>query len=511
MTGFLAQFSEFHFIRPLWLLLVAAALLPWWLVRSRSQKLTAPIGGLAPHLAAALTVGGESRRRLLPIDGVLVFTVLATLAAAGPTWSRVANPLVAPTAPLAVVLKVSTSMDQVDIAPSRLERAKHKILDLLAGRAGARTALVAYAGTAHRVVPMSEDPEILKPFIQGLSSDVMPRDGADAGAALRLAAEMLSAETTPGAILFVADTIDNADFPAFTAHAADGGAPVIVLAVIKDPAAGDAAGRLPGVTRVALTPDQGDVHAIERRVTAAYRATLAGDDRLKWEDRGWLLAWPAAFLVLFWFRRGWTMRWGAAVVVALHGLAGDPARAEGLADWFLTPDQQGQIAYRDKRFGDAADLFTDPVWKGHALYRAGRYEEAAKILARLDTSDAAFTAGMSHIKSRGYRDAIRSFEIALKRDPKHAAAARNLEIARAILKYVEEAREASDTGEEAGIGADDVVFDNEEGKGADTQMKVETDKAPGLESAEMWMRSVDTNTGDFLRSRFLLESSRSGE
>ncbi|TDJ68701.1 MAG: VWA domain-containing protein, partial [Proteobacteria bacterium] len=127
-----------------------------------------PSGALAPHLAAALTVGARGTGGVMAIDGVAVCAALIALATAGPTWNRVPNPLVAQTAPLAIVLEVSKTMLQADVAPNRLERAKHKILDLLAVRAGARTALIAYAGSAHRVTPLTEDPEILKPFLEGL-------------------------------------------------------------------------------------------------------------------------------------------------------------------------------------------------------------------------------------------------------------------------------------------------------------------------------------------------------
>ncbi len=54
-------------------------------------------------------------------------------------------------APLMIVLALSSSMDQPDVAPTRLERAKQKVSDLIAARAGARSGLIAYAGTAHLV------------------------------------------------------------------------------------------------------------------------------------------------------------------------------------------------------------------------------------------------------------------------------------------------------------------------------------------------------------------------
>ena len=144
------------------------------------------------------------------------------------------------------------------------------------------------------------------------------------------------------------------------------------------------------------------------------------------------------------------------------------------------------------------------MWKGHALYRSGKYSEAAQVFGRLLSAEAAFAQGVAHVKTREYREGIAAFETALERDPHHAGSLRNLEIARAILAYVETAREQSDTGEESGIGADDVAFDNESGGGTETTItggdQIE------METAEQWMRTVDTRTADFLRIRFALEA-----
>jgi len=397
-------------------------------------------------------------------------------------------------------------MLSTDVAPSRLERAKQKILDLISTRTGARTALIAYAGSAHRVAPLTEDPEVLKPFLEGLSPEVMPAKGENATAALELARAVLAAEEAPGAILFVLDDLDRADLPAFERHAAEGGPRVVFLSVGGSEAGLDDLSRISGAVVVRVTPDAADVTEIDRRVASAYRDALTRDERQKWEDRGWILVWPAALLLLLWFRRGWTMRWGLALAVTLSGAPGEMARADGIADWFLTPDQQGRLAYEDKEFAQAADFFEDPMWKGYALYRSGKYSEAAQVFGRFRSAEAAFAQGLAQIKTREYREGIAAFKAALERDPRHAAALRNLEIARAILAYVETAREQSDTGEESGIGADDVAFDNESGGGTETtitggdQMKMET--------AEQWMRTVDTRTADFLRIRFALEAAR---
>ena len=94
-AGLLSGLDFFHFLRPWWLALIPAALILWWRIRSRATVRPHPPAGIAPHLAAALTVGGGGASRILAIDGVIATVFLISLGAAGPTWSRVPNPLVA--------------------------------------------------------------------------------------------------------------------------------------------------------------------------------------------------------------------------------------------------------------------------------------------------------------------------------------------------------------------------------------------------------------------------------
>lgn len=504
MNGIGVALEAFHFLRPEWLLLLPVIALQWWMIRRARTRRAPPTDGIAPHLRAALTVGAEARRRLRPIDGVALTLACATLGAAGPTWSRVPDPMVSQAAPVVVVLKVTPSMEATDIAPSRLERAKQKIRDFLDLRGNARTALVAYSGSAHAVVPMSEDSSILVPYLEGLSPDVMPKEGARAAQALDLALSLLAAEDAPGAVLFVVDSIDPADVESL-----DGAArPLSVLAMLPDGSRDRGLDALSAEV-VQASPDNGDVRRLDRLLNAAYRQALLENADQPWEDRGAWLAWPAALLMLLWFRRGWTMRWSALALAAALCASPQAGRADGIADWFLTPDQQGQIAYRDRDFGRAAELFTDPLRRGHALYRDGQYAAAVEVLDRLDTAQAAFIQGMANIRNRAYRDGVRSFETALERDPEYPGAAENLEVAREIVAYVERVQEQSDIGEQPDMGADEVRFDNEENKGTETQMEVPQDTGDGAPlTTDQWMNSVDTETGDFLRQRFALEAAR---
>lgn len=504
MTEVLQFLDAFHFMRPAWLFAVPAIAWLWWRARRRESGKSMPDAKIAPHLRDALTVGARNARRLRPSDAVAVVLVLTAVATAGPTWSRVADPFVAATAPVVIVLEVSTSMSETDVAPSRLERGKQKIRDLLALRAGARTALVAFAGTAHRVLPMTDDPAVMAPYLQDLTPEVMPEDGANATAALEIATTMLASEAASGGVLFVVDGLLPVDLDALDAA----GLPALaVLAVVPEDFvdAGLAALGDGRVTRV--TPDGKDIRRLDRIFDAAYRRSLLDNESQPWNDRGWLLAVPAAFLALFWFRRGWTTRLGAGLLAVLLSGPIEIARAEGVADWFLTADQQGQLAYDRHDFDRAAELYVEPFRQAYAMYRDGQYSRAAELFGRLDTAAAAFAEGMARVRNREYRDSVRAFEKTLERDPDFPGAAENLETARMIVSYIEEAREESDTGEDGGIGADEIVVDNDSDRGVETRIQADPDNGELL-SADQWMNGVDTRTGDFLRQRFAIEVSR---
>lgn len=196
------------------------------------------------------------------------------------------------------------------------------------------------------------------------------------------------------------------------------------------------------------------------------------------------------------------------MVTVLAGLALGYAgwRMDSYTLLWLTPDQQGRVAYENLRFSEAADHFEDPMSKGTAAYAAGRYEEAADAFGRIPSAVAFYNRGNSQMKSFDYAKAIKAYELAVAEEPDWTEAVENLQLARYVLDYIEQAREQSDTGDESELGADDYTFDNTEERGR--EMVITQESTIELESAEKWMRSVDTETRDFLRTRFSLEASQ---
>jgi Ca-activated chloride channel family protein len=176
---------------------------------------------------------------------------------------------------------------------------------------------------------------------------------------------------------------------------------------------------------------------------------------------------------------------------------------------WLTPDQQGRLAYEGLDFPGAAERFEDPSWKGVAAYEAGHYIDAAAAFGRVPTAESFYNRGNAFMKGREYGKAITAYQQAVAETAEWTKASENLELARYVLQYIEGAREQGDTGDESELGADDIVFDNKRERGK--EIVITQESTLQAESAEKWMRSVDTEARDFLRGRFALEASRGGE
>ncbi|MCA0901149.1 vWA domain-containing protein [Microbulbifer agarilyticus] len=549
LAGDLSSFlTAFHFLRPLWLLLLPIILTLWWRQRRPPERaVDKPSLPIAPHLARALSVGERDRAhwpRFLPIDALALLLALLTLATAGPAWTRLPDSLMGRTAPLVIAVQVNQSMTETDVAPSRLERAKQKVYDLLKRRDGAPTALIAYAGTAHRVVPLTEDQNLLRPYVEGLAADIMPVAGNHASSALNMAQSILQQAGTSGGILFLNDGIETTDVAHFNQRNRANTLGMLILL--------PSSAKIPGAEQVhdarveRVTPDTRDIEGFVRYFDSGFRQALARDENLQWDDRGWWLAWPAALLALLWFRRGWMLpatgsttafsipsstlstRAGASVglVLCIFSLLylltpwvtaqtsnaqtattsttavpqGPPANA--FLSRLFTPDQLGQWLMQRKEYARAADAFADVYHRGYAQYQAGHYEDAANTLAPLDAPEAIFTRAMAQVKSGQYQDAITGFEQVLQIDPNFPGAQENLQLSREILTYMEKSRGEEEEKYEQ-TESDDDRYDEQQ------QQEMEAPPTPvsGTEvNAEQWMSTLDTSTSEFLKQRFAVEA-----
>lgn len=309
-----STWDNFHFLRPWWLLgllpLVIAALVQW-----RRQRTQARWEGIIhPQLLEFLLVRGSSARRITPASVGLVAGVLAVLAAAGPSWRQQASELFNDEAALVIVLDVSRSMEATDVQPSRLQRAKQKIGDLLKLRGGAPTALIAYAGTAHTAIPLTPDPIIVEHLLPAITPRIMPVAGKDAGSALPVIEQVLEGRDAPATILLVSDATTPADTAAYGKFFAERNDQLLVWGIgtpeaetLFDREALETLAASSGGRFQALTLNDSDAQRIHARTNR--HLVAARNDFAPWVDDGYLLVAPLALLILLWFRRGWALSW----------------------------------------------------------------------------------------------------------------------------------------------------------------------------------------------------------
>lgn len=295
--------GEFHFIRPWWLLVLIPLALLAWAIRRRQDATQAWRGIIAPHLLPSLLSGQNRQSRFSPLLLIACGWFVAVIAIAGPTWPREPAPFADDTAALAIVVKVTPSMMTEDVQPSRLARAVQKIHDLLAQRRGAKTALIAYAGTAHQVMPPTTDAGIVDTFAQALDPKVMPSDGDAAADALRLADEALSGS---GSILWITDSIATEQNALLSAWRSKSRTPVRLLPPLLPGGELDslkAASRSVDAAVVRLSADNSDVSELARVAKFATAVTSEKSDR--WQETGYWLTPLLAVLLLPFFRKGW--------------------------------------------------------------------------------------------------------------------------------------------------------------------------------------------------------------
>ena len=301
--------ADFHFIRPFWLLSFIPVLLVWWgLVRRRDQVRRWQTM-IEPHLLKHLLVGEHSKNYLRPINLLLILWLMTVIALAGPTWQKEPSPFLDNEAGLMVLLKVSESMENSDVQPSRLERAKQKIRDLMEIRQGASTGLIVYSGSAHLVMPITRDDRIINMMLEDITPELMPVEGDVLTEALKLADRMVGQSGLPGSLLVIADTVAPGQQTDQNAHEIT--FPVQFLSMLPEGSSLDQ-----GLLTLAkkldarverLSIDQADVQQIAGRAETKQAEIVDPKQGERRKDSGYLLLPLIGLAMLMWFRKGWAL------------------------------------------------------------------------------------------------------------------------------------------------------------------------------------------------------------
>ncbi|EOX4912046.1 VWA domain-containing protein [Vibrio alginolyticus] len=544
-------FTQFHFIRPLWLLaLVPMFFLVWLRWREESKPSWKDI--LPEHLRNALTIGERGWRKQLPLKLLMLIVFIAIVICAGPTWQRESSPFGEDKASLLVVLDNSESMLQKDLPPSRLERSKQKIRDLLAARKGGKTGLVVFAGSAHVAMPITQDSKVFDPFLAAITPEIMPVQGKLAEKALPLIDQQLQGQ--PGStVLLVSDGVNPATIEQYQAYFSGKPYQLLILAagnadiVSNNPMDLDSLQKLASQTNgrlVEVTVDNSDIEQLNRYVERNMQ--LNGESSMPWKDMGYQLLFPIALFMMLWFRKGWLVQWCVIVMVSGTLLMPTSALAENISvkaeqpqvvqkvtafdkvtqwwwDLWLTPDQQGQRLFNQQAYLEAAKHFVDPLRKGTAYYYASEFELAHSAFLEMqnDPSEEVrdyglYNAASALARQREYlaaRDLLKSLankptlSERLRPDVEH-----NLKVIGGIVEDINRMSESqAGTEQEASteLGDNPQTAEGADEKTSAELMIKETLSADDIlgsqELADKWLKRVEADPKYFLNAKFQIQ------
>ncbi len=454
------SFSEFHFIRPTWLL----AILPYLVIvvlmlrnkLSRGNWSAVCDAELLPYLLQEKAV--HNSRWLLTTGAIAAFLVIVALA--GPSWQRVPSPVFRNDSALVVALNLSHSMDAEDIKPSRLIRARYKIADILKRRKDGQTALLVYSGAAFTVTPLTDDTETINSQLTALTTDIMPSEGNDTELVLKKAVDLFKqAGLQKGQILLITDSVDaDKTKPAVTALenyslsilgvGTAEGAPIalaqggflkdehgsIVIPKLNASDLAKLAQQGHGIYQ-SISTDDSDILALLSALEQPVQQQGKENKNLlldQWEDKGpWLLLLVLPLAALN-FRKG-------LLTIAFMLLLPLPKNSYAMEwkDLWQNKDQQAEQAYKNNQFEQAASLFENSNWKAAANYKAGAYDKALENLApKPDEKNAnvLYNQGNALAKSGQLEQALKAYEKALALNPADSDAKYNKELVEKALE-----------------------------------------------------------------------------
>ena len=547
------SWQEFHFLRPqfLWLMVLAMLVLIIALIGLRETVKWKDV--ISPHLRPfMIKKGSEGIKRWMHLAFFFCISI-AIIGVSGPTWRKIEEPEKILETPLVLLLDLSQSMMATDIQPTRLERAKFKIQDFLEAKPGARTALVGYAGTAHTIVPLTRDYNIIKSHIKTLSPDVMPFPGSDLERALILADTITSRTKAPGNILLISDDFSEDSFKLIQNFVITTNNQVTILPmntlaganvpgkrknqvlkdsngeIVKSSLDQKVLRKLASLEKVsvsALTLDKSDVQLLAKTISESLEFREEAEEKEdNWRDDGFWLIIPLVIIVLIWFRKGWVIY--SLVIMLTLSSCGKEAK---FVDLWETKDYQAQKHYDKTEYDQAGSLFTDPIHQGVAWYKAGDYDKAITAFEQDTTAMGAYNLGLAYYKNGDFAAAAIAFGTATELDPGFEAAKQNQEVAQQIIEGTspadpEEASEApkeqtaenmqNKDQEDLGGGGQEATEEDmkkerkEESVGTDTRTGKEMDEVPpdfqsgkSKNSQKVLMRKVDDDPSLFLKRKF---------
>jgi Ca-activated chloride channel family protein len=439
------DFEKFHFLRTEYWWVGILVLIIWlfgMLFFTESNRWKKHI---ATHLQPFVIQKGTTWKSRLIHISVLIMFAFGLLGFFGPTWNQVKTPAKKVTSQMVIALDLSQSMLAQDISPSRLERAKFKIFDLLEANPIAESNLLVFAGSTHTAVPFTTDYKLITDQLDGLKPSMMPVKGTGLNARFHTLDTLFSTNQAPGKVLLVTDDLADLPLQLISAFVLENNVQLYVYpfataqgSVIPntkelsqlDVQKREALAGMDNVEVLEITIDNSDVADLAKAVSMdIVFEDKTEEENEEWQDNGIWLVFPLAFLFLFSFRKGWALN----MIVIVFSLSSCSSTEDNrkpeftFQDLWFTQDYQAQKEFDSENYLEAAQQFTDPLHKGVAYFKAGDFLSAETAFAQDSSTTGLYNLGLTYAKLGKLEEAKIVFEMVLDRDPNNTNAANNLD------------------------------------------------------------------------------------
>ena len=196
--------DTFRFAQPdmLYLLLLVPVLTAIWIAGNRRRRLARERFG-DPDLVRRLSPDYSPARMTAKFIIRVMAFVMAVLTVARPQFGSRLEEVKREGVEVIIALDVSNSMLAADITPSRLERAKQAISQLVDQLREDRIGLILFAGDAYTQIPITNDYLSAKMFLSTAGPDAVSKQGTAIGSAIALGMRSFTPESDKSRALII--------------------------------------------------------------------------------------------------------------------------------------------------------------------------------------------------------------------------------------------------------------------------------------------------------------------
>jgi len=523
MNELITAWQNFHFLYPLWFLILIPILLllVWFSYRQQRQSLVHRL--VDPQLAPFILSQSQQRSSTRFFWWASLFSLIAATALAGPSWQQIKQHSFQKQQALVILFDLSNSMYATDMKPDRLTRARFELIDLLKQRKEGQTGLIVYAGAPFVVSPLTDDVDTIQEQIKYLSPKDMPVQGSQLAFAVEKAVDLLKqAGLKEGQILAMSDGVSDLSATRVAlSKARQHGYTTSIMAFgnaegspIPLPDGGflkDKAGNIviprPDLESLKSLRQQGqgvfvqaqfndhDLNQLLPQLSGSSLTKNLQEDETQaiktWRNEGiWLVLLLVPFALLV-FRRG--VLFSVLFVMFVLPQSNQVSAATWWDELWATPNQRAHQALENNQAKIAAETFADSAWKAAANYRAGDYAKAIALYQQRNDVDSLYNLGNALAKSGEYKKAIEAYEQVLAQQADHEDAKYNLDLLKKLQQQAQNQSQQKSQNNQQGDGESQQDQQNQEDSSQQAQNS-ETQGQQGQRGAEQDAASQDDAT-----------------